>query len=153
MPFRNSCMHTRTPNKQLKIAARQITPLLILLLILFLKNVNMKYITYTYRLYRKCPILYKSDVTTITKTAIKICGSILRLFRSSGDQLLWTGFQKSVGQLTKESPIFTKPSAILSYFNYSISVKICNRKLFFIKSLAISTSLVYTTFIRYALIS
>lgn len=110
----------------------------------------MKYITYTYRLYRKCPILYKSDVTTITKTAIKICGSILRLFRSSGDQLLWTGFQKSVGQLTKESPIFTKPSAILSYFNYSISVKICNRKLFFIKSLAISTSLVYTTFIRYA---
>lgn len=112
----------------------------------------MKYITYTYRLYRKCPILYKSDVTTITKTAIKICGSILRLFRSSGDQLLWTGFQKSVGQLTKESPIFTKPSAILSYFNYSISVKICNRKLFFIKSLAISTSLVYTTFIRYALI-
>lgn len=112
----------------------------------------MKYITYTYRLYRKCPILYKSDVTTITKTAIKVCGSILRLFRSSGDQLLWTGFQKSVGQLTKESPIFTKPSAILSYFNYSISVKICNRKLFFIKSLAISTSLVYTTFIRYALI-
>lgn len=112
----------------------------------------MKYITYTYRLYRKCPILYKSDVTTITKTAIKICGSILRLFRSSGDQLLWTGFQKSVGQLTKESPIFTKPSAVLSYFNYSISVKICNRKLFFIKSLAISTSLVYTTFIRYALI-
>lgn len=112
----------------------------------------MKYITYTYRLYRKCPILYKSDETTITKTAIKICGSILRLFRSSGDQLLWTGFQKSVGQLTKESPIFTKPSAVLSYFNYSISVKICNRKLFFIKSLAISTSLVYTTFIRYALI-
>lgn len=94
--------------------------------------------------------MHKSDVSTITKTAIKICDSILRLFRSSG-QLLWTGFQKKCLTIYVGIYHFHETIGYVIIYNPQHIRKNVLTKI--IKTLDILTSLENTTFIKYALIS